>query len=69
MTGDQVTVEDVPGGGHESTAVTQAVQCVCVHLQVALTVGFSGKGRQTNETDEWTFTCRRGGGRLPHDQI
>lgn len=44
MTGDQVAVENVPGGGDEATAVTDSVLRVRVHLQVTLTVGFSGEG-------------------------
>lgn len=60
VTGDQVSVEDVPGGGHEAAAVTRPTQGVRVHLQVALTVGFGGEGRQADETDEGTLTCGEG---------
>lgn len=56
VTGHQVAVEDVPGGGHEAAAVTHPVQGVCVDLEVALTVGFGGEGRQTDQTDERTLT-------------
>lgn len=44
VTGHQVAVQDVPGGGDEAAAVTDPIQGVCVHLKVALTVGFCGEG-------------------------
>ena len=44
VAGDQVAVQDVPRGGDKAAAVTQAVQRVCVHLKVALTVCFSSEG-------------------------
>lgn len=56
-----MAVEDVPRGGDKATAVTHPVQCVRVDLKVALTVCFSGEGRQTDETDKWTLTCGRTG--------
>lgn len=57
MAGDQVAVQDVPGGGDEAAAVTHAVEGVCVHLEVTLTVCFGGEGGQADETDERTLTC------------
>lgn len=39
----QMTVEDVPSGGDEPTAMTNPIQRVCVNLKVALTVCFSGE--------------------------
>lgn len=44
MAGDQVAVENVPRGGDEATAVAYTVQCVRVHLKVALTVCLGGEG-------------------------
>lgn len=54
-----MAVEDVPSGGHEAAAMTHPVQRVCVDLEVALTVCFSGESRQTDETDKWTLSCER----------
>lgn len=54
-----MAVEDVPSGGDEATAMTHPVQCVRVHLKVALAVCFSGEGRQADKTDKWTLTCGR----------
>lgn len=59
VTGDQVAVEDVPGGGDKAAAVTDPIQGIRVHLQVALTVCFSGEGGQADETDERTLPCGR----------
>lgn len=44
VTGHQVAVQDVPGGGDEAAAVTDPIQSVRVDLKVALTVGFCGEG-------------------------
>lgn len=59
VTGHQVAVQDVPGGGDEAAAVTHPVQGVRVDLEVALTVGFGGEGRQTDEADKRTLACGR----------
>lgn len=44
MTGHQMAVQDVPGGGDKAAAVADPVQRVRVDLKVALTVGFCGEG-------------------------
>lgn len=59
VTGDQMAVEDVPSGRDEATAMTHPIQCVRMHLKVALTVCFSGERWQTDETDKWTLTYGR----------
>lgn len=48
----QVTVEDVPCGGYEATVVTDTAERVCVHLEMAFTVGLGGEGRQADEAHE-----------------
>lgn len=59
VTGDQVAVKDVPGGGDKATAMTDSIQDICMDLQVTLTVGLCGEGGQTDETDERPFTYKR----------
>lgn len=56
VTGYQVAVQDVPGGGDEAAAVTHPIQSVRVDLEVTLTVGFGGERRQTDQTDKRTLT-------------
>ena len=57
VAGDQVAVQDVPGGGDEAAAVAHAAQRVRVHLEVPLAVGLGGEGRQTHQADERTLAC------------